>query len=82
MQEAGAALEGDRQTARDRRGGEPFVVRRDAFNYGGRAELVDAMRSIAAAGIKPDKINEKTIKAHLYDPDMPDPEEQYFGERS
>lgn len=45
-----------------------------AFNYGGRAELVDAMRSIAAEGIKPDKINEKTIRAHLYDPDMPDPE--------
>ena len=45
-----------------------------AFNYGGRAELVDAMRAIAAEGIKPDKITEKTIKAHLYDPDMPDPE--------
>ncbi len=45
-----------------------------AFNYGGRAELVDAMRSIAAEGIKPEKITEKTIKAHLYDPDMPDPE--------
>jgi undecaprenyl diphosphate synthase len=45
-----------------------------AFNYGGRAELVDAMRAIAAEGIKPDKINEKTIKAHLYDPEMPDPE--------
>jgi undecaprenyl diphosphate synthase len=45
-----------------------------AFNYGGRAELVDAMRAIAAEGIKPDKITEKTIKAHLYDPEMPDPE--------
>jgi len=45
-----------------------------AFNYGGRAELVDAMRAIAAEGIKPEKITEKTIKAHLYDPDMPDPE--------
>lgn len=45
-----------------------------AFNYGGRAELVDAVRAIAAEGIKPDKITEKTIKAHLYDPQMPDPE--------
>lgn len=45
-----------------------------AFNYGGRAELVDAVRAIAAEGIKPEKINEKTIKAHLYDPTMPDPE--------
>ena len=49
-----------------------------AFNYGGRAELVDAMRAIAAevaAGrIKPDKIDERTIARHLYAPDMPDPD--------
>jgi undecaprenyl diphosphate synthase len=45
-----------------------------AFNYGGRAEIVDAVRAIAASGIKPDKITEKTIRAHLYDPAMPDPE--------
>lgn len=45
-----------------------------AFNYGGRAELVDAVREIARSGIKPDKINEKTIRKHLYDPEMPDPE--------
>ncbi|UDY35805.1 polyprenyl diphosphate synthase [Dermatobacter hominis] len=45
-----------------------------AFNYGGRAELVDAVRQIAASGIKPDKIDEKTIRQHLYDPTMPDPE--------
>lgn len=45
-----------------------------AFNYGGRAEIVDAVRAIAAKGISPDKITEKTIRAHLYDPAMPDPE--------
>lgn len=45
-----------------------------AFNYGGRAELVDAVREIVRSGVKPDKVNEKTIKAHLYDPTMPDPE--------
>ncbi|MGZ8761852.1 MAG: polyprenyl diphosphate synthase [Acidimicrobiia bacterium] len=49
-----------------------------AFNYGGRAELVDGMRAIAAgvaAGkIKPDKIDERTIARHLYAPDMPDPD--------
>ncbi|CAN5415556.1 isoprenyl transferase [soil metagenome] len=45
-----------------------------AFNYGGRAELVDAVRAIAAEGIRPDKINEDTIRQHLYDPSMPDPE--------
>jgi undecaprenyl diphosphate synthase len=45
-----------------------------AFNYGGRAELVDAVREIVRSGVKADKVNEKTIKAHLYDPTMPDPE--------
>lgn len=45
-------------------------------NYGGRAELVDAMRSIAqdvAAGrVDPNKIDEKLIAENLYIPEMPD----------
>ena len=45
-----------------------------AFNYGGRAEIVDAVREIAASGIAPEKITEKTIARHLYDPEMPDPD--------
>jgi undecaprenyl diphosphate synthase len=49
-----------------------------AFNYGGRAELVDAARSIAreaAEGrLDPDKVDEKTLARHLYLPDVPDPD--------
>jgi undecaprenyl diphosphate synthase len=45
-----------------------------AFNYGGRAEIVDAVRRIVEAKIKPDKIDERTIHRHLYDPEMPDPD--------
>jgi len=45
-----------------------------AFNYGGRAEIVDAVRAIAASGINPEKITEKMIGRHLYDPEMPDPD--------
>jgi undecaprenyl diphosphate synthase len=45
-----------------------------AFNYGGRAEIVDAVRSLVAAGVPADKVTEKTIRAHLYDPEMPDPD--------
>lgn len=45
-------------------------------NYGGRAELVDATRSLAddvAAGrLNPKKITEKTIQSYLYAPDLPD----------
>ncbi len=49
-----------------------------AFNYGGRAELVDATRAIArevAAGrLDPGKIDERVLHRHLYAPDMPDPD--------
>ena len=49
-----------------------------AFNYGGRAELTDAVRMIAeevkAGTLKPDQISDRTIARHLYAPDMPDPD--------
>lgn len=45
-------------------------------NYGGRAEIADAAREIArkvAAGeLDPEKVTEKTLAAHLDEPDMPD----------
>jgi len=47
-----------------------------AINYGGRAELVDAVRQIAAEAARgtlvPDKIDEATIDAHLYTADAPE----------
>lgn len=49
-----------------------------AFNYGGRVEIVDAIRRVAAdllAGeLRPNEIDEMTVKNHLYVPDMPDPD--------
>jgi undecaprenyl diphosphate synthase len=44
------------------------------FNYGGRAEIVDAVRSLAAEGTPPSRIDERAIRSHLYFPDMPDPD--------
>jgi undecaprenyl diphosphate synthase len=45
-------------------------------NYGGRVELVDAMRSIAedvaARRLKPSAVTEKLVRRRLYVPDMPD----------
>ena len=45
-------------------------------NYGGRAEIVDAVRAIAelaASGkLDPKRISERTISAHLDEPDIPD----------
>ncbi len=45
-----------------------------AFNYGGRAEIVDAVRALVASGTSANKIDERAIRRHLYNPDMPDPD--------
>ena len=44
------------------------------FNYGGRAELVDAVRAIIAAKIPPEQVTEETISSYLYTRDLPDPD--------
>jgi undecaprenyl diphosphate synthase len=45
-----------------------------AFDYGGRAEIVDAIRNIVSSGYPPEEITEETIREHLYIPDVPDPD--------
>jgi undecaprenyl diphosphate synthase len=44
------------------------------FNYGGRAELVDAVQRIVADRVPAGKVNEKLIADYMYAPDMPDPD--------
>ncbi len=45
-----------------------------AFNYGGRAEIVDAVRAVVRDGVPADKVTEAVIRRNLYDPQMPDPD--------
>ncbi len=49
-----------------------------ALSYGGRAEIVDAARELCRevelGKIEADSIDEKIFSAHLYDPDLPDPD--------
>jgi undecaprenyl diphosphate synthase len=45
-----------------------------AFNYGGRSDIVDAIRAIIAEGVPPEAINEQTVAAHLSTRGMPDPD--------
>jgi undecaprenyl diphosphate synthase len=45
-----------------------------AFNYGGRADIVDAVRGLVAQGISPDQVDEQLITEHLYTSGMPDPD--------
>jgi undecaprenyl diphosphate synthase len=60
-------------TAHNRR-----IILHLAINYGGRAEIVDAMRAIArevqAGRLNPDAIDEDIMHAYLYQPDLPDPD--------
>ncbi len=45
-----------------------------AFNYGGRAEIVDAIKAIMREGVLSDDVTEALVSQHLYTPDLPDPD--------
>jgi undecaprenyl diphosphate synthase len=45
-----------------------------AFDYGGRAELVDAARRLLEAGLEPDEVDETAFAAALSAPELPDPD--------
>ncbi|HET9200157.1 MAG TPA: polyprenyl diphosphate synthase [Dehalococcoidia bacterium] len=45
-----------------------------AFNYGGRDELVDAVRRLIKDGWAPEAISEDVISQHLYTAGIPDPD--------
>lgn len=43
-----------------------------AFNYGGRTEILDAVRAIIAEGVPPQSINEELFNSYLYTAGLPD----------
>lgn len=45
-----------------------------AFNYGGRLEIVEAVRAIFRAGVSPEQIDADLISKHLYTAGIPDPD--------
>ena len=45
-----------------------------AFNYGGRAEIVDAVRALVAEGVPAGQIDEAAIARRLYTAGLPDPD--------
>lgn len=45
-----------------------------ALNYGGKKELVEAIKDIVKKGIDVDRINETLVEKHLYTNGIPDPE--------
>jgi undecaprenyl diphosphate synthase len=59
----------EEKTARNR--GMLFNI---ALNYGGRAEIVEAAKKIAAAKVPPEDIDEHTFSTYLYTAGQPDPD--------
>lgn len=45
-----------------------------ALNYGGRDEIVNAIKNIIKDGVKPGQVNEKLVSNYLYTKGQPDPD--------
>ncbi len=45
-----------------------------AFNYGGRDEIVHAIRSLIEDGVEPEQVNEELVSQYLYTSESPDPD--------
>ena len=45
-----------------------------ALNYGGRDEIINAIKNIIKDGVKPGQVNEKLISKYLYTTGQPDPD--------
>lgn len=45
-----------------------------AFDYGGRAEIVDAVRSMIADEVKAEDVSEELLRQYMYTNEMPDPD--------
>ncbi len=45
-----------------------------AFNYGGRAEILHAVRAMLADGIKPEQLTESLFSSYLFTAGLPDPD--------
>jgi undecaprenyl diphosphate synthase len=45
-----------------------------AFDYGGRAEIVEAVRRLMSDGVVAEAVDEAALAARLYAPEMPDPD--------
>jgi undecaprenyl diphosphate synthase len=45
-----------------------------AFNYGGKAELLDAIQRMIADGVRPEDVDEELVTSYLYTAGLPDPD--------
>src|SRR5690606_30450392 len=45
-----------------------------AFNYGGRADIIEAVRRLVAEGVAPDDVTDEAIACRLATSNLPDPD--------
>ena len=50
------------------------IILNVAFNYGGRTEILDAVRRIVKSGVDPDRLDEELFSQYLYTVGLPDPD--------
>ena len=69
-----ASLQQEIAEAVERTQNNKVITLNVAFNYGGRAEIVDAIKKIIHQGVPPAAVTEELVSQHLYTPDLPDPD--------
>lgn len=74
LEEVPASLQAALREMTEGTSGNTGIVFTLAINYGGRAEIVDAVRQLVAEGVSPADVTEEAISAHMYAPDMPEPD--------
>jgi undecaprenyl diphosphate synthase len=60
--------------AEDKTGANTGMQFNIALNYGGRAEIVEAVKRLFDAGVRPDEIDEQRFAGFLYTAGQPDPD--------
>lgn len=50
------------------------IILNVAFNYGGRAEILNATRRLLQDGVKPEQVTERLFESYLYSAGLPDPD--------
>ena len=74
MADLADAVQDELRAAVERTAGNSGMVFNIALSYGGRAEIVDACRSLLREGVSPEQVDEAAISRRLYTAGLPDPD--------
>jgi undecaprenyl diphosphate synthase len=74
MEDLAPDIQRELKDAEARTAGSRGMIFNIALNYGGRAEIVEAVRRVIADRVPPDALDEKTFSSYLYTAGQPDPD--------